>query len=52
MPLGDFEPVEIYNLPLEDMREVIEAMAAAMKLRLEKRTPFHGEPEYRFVPNS
>lgn len=48
---SDFETIDVDRVKLEELRYVVAAMAKELGWRLERKEPFYGEPEFRFVPN-
>lgn len=42
----EFDPDRV---PIEEVRAVLVALCDHLDVKLERREPFHREPEYRFV---
>lgn len=49
MPRFEFEPCELGDVPMEEAKLLIGALAKRLCLKLERREEFYGETEYRFV---
>ena len=44
----EWETIRVDEVPLEQMRAVVAAMANHLRLELQKSEQFYGETEYRF----
>lgn len=50
MPVVQWERIQVQEVPLEKVRDLVEALADQLDLRLERREHMYSEPDFRFVP--